>query len=161
MDKESPGGVLEQLVNGDHGETDEDAGNDQTSKVRVSMLFVVLPRWRSPGLSCSVSFSQRFSGKRTGGTDFVWVCFLTSLDLRNVKFQIFIPHYLLVCWNNMVAIHIFHKLVISAHLFMKLTSWGYCVVRPDISGKFRIDSVLIPVWSYCSHFGGGSPERGF
>ena len=27
----------------------------------------------------------------------------------------------------MVAMHIFHKLVISAHLFMKMTSWGYCV----------------------------------
>ena len=65
------GEVLEKLVVGDHGETDEDAGNKQTSKVRVSMLFLVLPRWRSPGWSCRVSFSQRFSGKRTGGTDFV------------------------------------------------------------------------------------------
>ena len=67
----NPGEVLENLVVGDHGETDEDAGNEQTSKVRVSMLFLVLPRWQSPGLSCSVSFSQRFSGKKTGGTDFV------------------------------------------------------------------------------------------
>ena len=67
----NPGEVLEKLVVGDHGETDEDPGNEQTSKVRVSMLFLVLPRWRSPGLSCSVSFSQRFSGKKTGGTDFV------------------------------------------------------------------------------------------
>ena len=67
----NPGEVLEKLVVGDHGETDEDAGNEQTSRVRVSMLFLVLPRWRSPGLSCSVSFSQRFSGRRTGGTDFV------------------------------------------------------------------------------------------
>ena len=66
-----PGEVLEKLVVGDHGETDEDAGNEQTSKVRVSTLFLVLPRWRSPSLSCRVSFSQRFSGKRTGGTDFV------------------------------------------------------------------------------------------
>ena len=63
------------VVVGDHGETDEDAGNKQTSKVRVSMLFLVLPRWRSPGWSCRVSFSQRFCGKKTGGTDFVWVCF--------------------------------------------------------------------------------------
>ena len=70
-DSGNPGEVLEKLVVGDHGETDEDAGNKQTSKVRVSMLFLVLPRWRSPGLSCSVSFSQRFSGKRTGGRDFV------------------------------------------------------------------------------------------
>ena len=29
------GKVLEKLVVGDHGETDEDAGNKQTSKVRV------------------------------------------------------------------------------------------------------------------------------
>ena len=65
------GEVLEKLVVGDHGETDEEAGNEQTSKVRVSMLFLVLPRWQSPGLSYSVSFSQGFSGKRTGGTDFV------------------------------------------------------------------------------------------
>ena len=35
--------VLEKLVVGDHGEIDEDAGNKETSKVRVSMLFVVLP----------------------------------------------------------------------------------------------------------------------
>ena len=70
----------------------------------------------------------------------------------------------------MAAAHIFHKLVISAHLFMKMTSWGYCVlvyncsgepfVRPDISGTFRIDSVVIQVWSCCSHFGGGCPKRG-
>ena len=40
----NPGEVLEKLVVGDHGETDEDAGNKQTSKVRVSMLFLVLPR---------------------------------------------------------------------------------------------------------------------
>ena len=67
----NPGEVLEKLVVGDHGETDEDAGKRQTSKLRVSMLFLVLPRWRSPGLSCRASFSQRFFGKRTGGTDFV------------------------------------------------------------------------------------------
>ena len=67
----NPGEVLEKPVVGDYGETDEDAGNKQTSKLRVSMLFLVLPRWRSPGLSCRVSFSQRFSGKKTGGTNFV------------------------------------------------------------------------------------------
>ena len=38
----NPGETLEKLVVGDHGETDEDAGNEQTSKVRVSMLFLVL-----------------------------------------------------------------------------------------------------------------------
>ena len=70
----------------------------------------------------------------------------------------------------MAAAHIFHKLVISAHLFMKMISWGYCVlvyncsgepfVRPDISGNSRIDWVVIQVWSCCSHFGGECPERG-
>ena len=53
-------------------------GGRYTSRVRMSMLFVVLPRWRSPGLSCRVSISQRFSAKSTGGTDFVWVCFDTA-----------------------------------------------------------------------------------
>ena len=67
----NPGEVLEKLVVGDHGETDEDAGNKQTSKMRVSMLFLVLPRRQFPGLSCRLSFSEKFSGKRTGGTDFV------------------------------------------------------------------------------------------
>ena len=38
------GEVLEKLVVGDHVETNEDAGTRQTSKVRVSMLFLVLPR---------------------------------------------------------------------------------------------------------------------
>ena len=70
-DAGNPGEVLEYLVIGDYGETDEDAGKRQTSKVRLSMLFLVLPRLRSPGLNCRVSFSHRFSGKRTGGTDFV------------------------------------------------------------------------------------------
>ena len=40
----NPYEVLEKLVVGDHGEIDKDAGNKETSKVRVSMLFVVLPR---------------------------------------------------------------------------------------------------------------------
>ena len=87
----NPGEVLEKLVVGDDGETDEDAGNTQTSKVRVSMLFLVLPGWRSPGLSCSVSFSQIFREKDWRDRLCLSV-FLTPLDLRNVKFQIFIPH---------------------------------------------------------------------
>ena len=70
----------------------------------------------------------------------------------------------------MAAAHIFRKLVFSAHLFMKMTSWGYCVlvyncsgepfVRAEISGTSRIDSVVIQVWSCCSHFRGGCPETG-
>ena len=40
----NPGEFLQKLVVGDHGETDEDAGNKQTSRGRMSVLFVVLPR---------------------------------------------------------------------------------------------------------------------
>ena len=35
----------------------------------------------------------------------------------------------------MVATHIFHKLVISARLFMKKASWGCCVLVFDSSGE--------------------------
>ena len=67
-------------------------GRGQTSKVRVSILFVVLPRWRSPGLSCRVSFSQRLSTENDWKDRRCLSVFLTPLDLRNVNFQIFIPH---------------------------------------------------------------------
>ena len=145
-------------------------GRRHTSRVKMSMLFVVLPRWRSPSLSCRVSFSQKFSGKRTGGTDFVKVCFLHR---STSAMWVFKSSYLISFWFAGIiwCTHIFHKLVISAHLFMKMISWGYCVlvyncsgepfVRPGFSGTSRIDSVVIRVWSCCSHFGGGCPERGF
>ena len=35
----------------------------------------------------------------------------------------------------MVATHVFHKLVISARLFMKKASWGCCVLVFDSSGE--------------------------
>ena len=35
----------------------------------------------------------------------------------------------------MVATHIFHKLLISARLFMKKASWGCCVLVFDSSGE--------------------------
>ena len=35
----------------------------------------------------------------------------------------------------MLATHISHQLVFSAHLFMKRTSWGYCVLVFDSSGE--------------------------
>ena len=89
----NPGEVLEKPVFGDHGETDEDAGNEHTSKVRVSMSFLVLPRWRSPGLSCRVSFSFSEVFREKDWRDrFCLSVFLTPLELRNVNFQIFIPH---------------------------------------------------------------------
>ena len=67
-------------------------GGRHTSRVMMSKLFVVLPRWQSPGFSCSVSFSQRFSGKRTGGTDFVWGCRQRRSTSAMWIFEIFIPH---------------------------------------------------------------------
>ena len=35
----------------------------------------------------------------------------------------------------MAAAHIFHKLVISAHLFMNMTSWVHCVLVYNCSGN--------------------------
>ena len=53
----------------------------------------------------------------------------------------------------MVAIHIFQKLVISALLFMKMTSWGYCVCSSgylrDFSDWLGCDpnlKLLVPLW---------------
>ena len=66
-------------------------GRRHTSRVRISMLFVVLPRWRSPGLSCRVSISQRLSTENDWRDRLCLSVFLTPLDLRNVNFQIFIP----------------------------------------------------------------------
>ena len=93
MDKESPGGVLEQLVNRDHGETDEDAGREIHIEGEDVDVVCGAPALAISGFELQgFNFSEIVRRKRTGGTDFVWVCFLTSLDLRNVKFQIFLPH---------------------------------------------------------------------
>ena len=35
----------------------------------------------------------------------------------------------------MVAIHFLHKLVLSARLYMKMASWGFCVLIIDSSGE--------------------------
>ena len=67
-------------------------GRRHTSRVRMSMLFVVLLRWRSPGLSCRVSISQRLSTENCWRDRLCLRVLLTPLDLRNVSFQIFIPH---------------------------------------------------------------------
>ena len=34
-----------------------------------------------------------------------------------------------------MAIHIFHELVLSARLYIKMTSWGFCVLVFDSSGE--------------------------
>ena len=57
----------------------------------------------------------------------------SRLPTRESSF--FISHWLLVCWNNMVATHIFHKLVISSRLSMKKASWGCFVLVFDSSGE--------------------------
>ena len=170
MGEENPAGVLEQLVNGDHGETYEDAGTGadiegEDADVVCGAPALAISKFELQGFIFSETFREKDWRDR--------LCLrvlLTPLDLRNVNFQIFIPHWLLVCWNNKVAIHIFHKLVNSAHFSMKMTSWGDFVlvynrsgepfVRPDISRTSRIDSDVIRVWNWCSHFGGGCPERG-
>ena len=75
-----------------NGETNEDVGKRQTSKVRVSMLFLVLPCWRSQGLSCMVSFSQKLSEGKDWRDRLRLRVLLVPLDLRNMSFQIFIPY---------------------------------------------------------------------
>ena len=56
------------------------------------MLILVQPRCRSPGLSCTVLFSQRLSEVEDWMDRLCLRVLLTPLDLRNVSFQIFIPH---------------------------------------------------------------------
>ena len=53
------------------------------------MLFLVLPRWRSQGLSCMVSFSQKLSEEKDWRDRLCLSVLLTPLDLHNVDFQIF------------------------------------------------------------------------
>ena len=50
---------------------------------------------------------------------------------------VFILHsrYSFFYWNFIVAIHIFHKLVTSARLNMKMASWGFCVIVYDSAGE--------------------------
>ena len=71
-------------------------GGRHTSTVKMSMLFVVVPRWRSPGLNCRVSYSQKLSKEKDWRDRFCLCVFLTPLDFCNVSFQTFkIYHYLL------------------------------------------------------------------
>ena len=37
-----------------------------------------------------------------------------------------------------MAIHIYHKLVFSARLIMKVASWGYCILVFDSSGELAL-----------------------
>ena len=92
MGKENPGGVLEQFVNGDHGETDEDAGRE--IHIEGEDVDVVCG---APALAISkielqgFIFSDIFREKEWRDRLCLSV-FLTPIDLRNVNYQIFIPH---------------------------------------------------------------------
>ena len=89
MGKESPGGVPQQLVIGDHGETDEDAGRETHIEGEDIDVVCGAPRWRSSGFSTSVSLSQRLSQKNDWRDRLCLRVLLTPLDLRNVSFQMF------------------------------------------------------------------------
>ena len=49
-----------------------------------------------------------------------------------------------ICRNNMVATHLFHKLVFSVRLYMKMASWGFCILVFDSSGEpaFRPEETM-------------------
>ena len=64
-------------------------GGRQTSRVRMSMLFLVLRGWRSPGLLSRVSFSQKWSQEIDWRDRICLKVLLTQLYLRNVSFQNF------------------------------------------------------------------------
>ena len=64
--------------------------------------------------------------------------FIDTSRLLFCEPSFFIPHLLSVCRNNMVAIHVFHQLLINARLFMKKASWGCCVSVFDSSGKLAV-----------------------
>ena len=64
-------------------------GDRQRARVRMSMLFVVLLLWRSPGLSPRVSLSQKFFQEKDRRNRLYLKVLLTPLDLLTVRFQIF------------------------------------------------------------------------
>ena len=93
MGTENPGGVLEELfVLGGHGETDENAGKE--AQIEGEDVDVVCG---APALAISkfelqgFIFSEIFREKDWKDRLYLRVL-LTPLDLRNVNFQIFIPH---------------------------------------------------------------------
>ena len=77
-------------------------GGRQTSRLRQSILFVVLPRWRSTGSSTRVSLSHRFSQENDWRDKKCLMVLLTPLDLRNVSFHIF-KTYLYPSYQNSLA----------------------------------------------------------
>ena len=88
MGEKNPGGVRDCLLLEIMAKLMKMRGGRHTSKLRLSMLFVVLPRWRSPGLSPRVPFSQRLSHKNDWRDRLCLKVLLIPLDLRNVSLQI-------------------------------------------------------------------------
>ena len=88
----NPGEVLEKLVVGDHGETDEDAGKEthiegEDVGVVCGAPALAISKFELQGFISSEIFWEKDWRDR-----FCLSVFLTPLDLRNVSFQIFIPH---------------------------------------------------------------------
>ena len=64
----------------------------------------------------------------------VWLILLICQCVSPL-FLIFHIPLAFLCRSNMVAIHIFRRLVFSARLYMKMASWGFCVLEFDSSGE--------------------------
>ena len=88
----NPGEVLEPLVVGVHGETYEDAGKEthiegEDVDVVCGASTLAISKFELQGFIFSEIFREKDWRDR-----FCLGVFLTPLDLRNVSFQIFIPH---------------------------------------------------------------------
>ena len=71
MGEESPGGVPQQLVIGDYGETDEDAGRETHIVGEDVDVVCGAAALATIGFESRDFIFLRLSKKRTGGTDFV------------------------------------------------------------------------------------------
>ena len=89
MGEASPGGVLEQLVVGDHGETDEDAGRETHIEGEYVKVVCGAPALPIPGFEYQGFISSGIV-RRKGLEDRLCLrVLLTPLDLCIVSFQIF------------------------------------------------------------------------
>ena len=92
MGEESPVGVLEQLVNGDHGETDEDAGKETHIQGEVVEFVCSAPALAISKFELQGFIFAEILREKDWRDRFCLSVFLTPLDLCNVNFRIFIPH---------------------------------------------------------------------
>ena len=92
MGKENPGGVPEQLVVGDCGEKDEDAGTGADIEGEAVDVVCGVPALAISGFELQgFNFSELFREKDWRDRLCLSV-FFTPFDLRIVNFRIFIPH---------------------------------------------------------------------